>query len=195
MASIPRKVCLSSDAGDASPGTLRALAHALLASVPAPASSVSRTRCGKEEFTIVRDVTVVTLQLFLECMAGARSELAPWIATLPQEGDLALPALWSPHDLEPLKGTLVMREIDSCLARVAAERHLVEAAIGRGVGRRGRGKETDAVSEWYLLDNVDMKGRPTHSEWLHLRCIVQSRAYRMGNRWVQIVLGRNTKAP
>lgn len=160
--------------------------------MPASAASVPRTRWG-EDLSFERDVAVVTLQLFLECVAGARSELAPWIAMLPQKGELTLPALWPPHDLEPLKGTLVMREIDNCLARVAAERNLIEAAIARGVERGEWGKGTDTtVGEPPGLENVKLKGQPTQAEWLRLRCIVQSRAYRMGNRWVQIALERIT---
>ena len=130
------------------------------------------------------DVAVVTLQLFLERIAGARSALAPWMALLNGKGDL--PALWPASDLEALKGTLVLQEVEACLVRAEVERNMVAAAILNVLEDIEAGREAVAEtnklpgSRW--LDFKGMAGRPTHREWLGARCTVQSRAYRVGQR-------------
>lgn len=180
VASIPRRACLSSDAEDAPAGTLRALAHALMASIP-PCAAV------EEDGASETAVAVVTLQVCLERFAGARSALAPWMALLNGKGDLNLPALWPASDLEALKGTLVLQEVEGCLARAEMERNMVAAAFANVLREevepgREAVAETDKLlgSQW--LDSKGMVGRPTHREWLHARCTVQSRAYRVGQR-------------
>lgn len=182
VASIPRCVCLSSDARDAPAGTLRAWAHALMASIPSPAT------CAAEEAgAFDTDVAAVTLQVFLEHIAGARSALAPWMAVLNGKGDLNLPALWPARDLEALRGTLVLQEVEGCLARAEMERNVVAAAIASALGEQndqGREEvgETNKLLASRWLDFGEMEARPTHRDWLHARCAVQSRAYRVGQR-------------
>lgn len=169
VASIPRRVCLSSDARDAPAGTLRAWAHDLVASIP---------QFSEGALALETDVAVVTLQVFLERAAGARSAFAPWMTAMPGvRDDLNLPALWPAIDREALEGTLVLQEVEGCLARAKMERDAVAAAISDRLGEgNGRGREC----RW--LDPEGMEGRPTLDEWLHARCTVQSRAYRVGRR-------------
>lgn len=185
VASIPRRVCLSSDAADAPTGTLRAWAHALLASFPAPAPT-GLQECSGEAITFERDVAVVTLQVFVEVVAGARSAYAPWMAMLDGKWTQTLPALWPLCDLSALKGTLVLREVRKCLERSKVERNVVAAAIEsglkQGVGTARGGSGTGALPEEHGLGYEEMKGRPTQAEWLRARCAVQSRAYRVGPR-------------
>lgn len=171
VASIPRRVCFSSDAKDAPAGTLRAWAHDLVATTP---------QFSKEALALEVDVALVTLQVFLERAAGARSAFAPWMALLRGRDHLNLPALWPASDLEALEGTLVQQEIEACLARAEMERDVVAAAISE---RFGGGEEHGRACCW--LDPEGMEGRPTLSEWLHARCTVQSRAYRVGRRYAK----------
>ncbi|CAN0516254.1 unnamed protein product [Ectocarpus sp. 12 AP-2014] len=189
VASIPRKICFSSDAADAPAGTLRAWAHDLFASIPSSAAAA----CSEKHLSFERDVAVVTLQVFLESAAGARSTCAPWMAMLNRKGNLNLPALWPDSDLEGLKGTLVLRDVEACLARAKSERVAVAAAMVKGLqgdlGGGGRpGGEAGGIPECTWLDPSNMEGRPTFAEWLHARCTVQSRAYRVGRRYLLIPL-------
>eukprot|EP00903_Cladosiphon_okamuranus_P013339 g12432.t1 len=186
VASIPRRVCLSSDAEDAPAGTLRAWAHALMASIPSPAAA-------EEAGMLEADVPVLALQVFLERMAGTRSELAPWMALLSGKSNLNLPALWPASDLEALQGTLVLEEVKTCLARAEVEREMVAAAMANALGGNDEpGREAVADNNSCLwsrwLGSKEMDGSPTHSEWLHARCTVQSRAYRVGQRYLLIPL-------
>eukprot|EP00752_Nemacystus_decipiens_P012235 g10844.t1 len=188
VASIPRRVCLSSDAEDAPAGTLRAFAHALMASAP---SSTASNPEGAGAFE--PDVAVVTLQLFLERTAGARSALAPWMALLDGKADLNLPALWPTRDLEALRGTLVLQEVQACLARAKVERDVVAAVIANVLGENreagwGVAADTNKLLGSRWLDFKGMEGKPTPREWLQARCTVQSRAYRVGGRYLLIPL-------
>lgn len=185
MASIPRRACLSSDAEDAPVGTLRAWAHALIASIPPSAAAAAAA--AEEVGAFETDVAAVTLQVCLERIAGARSALAPWMALLDGKGDLNLPALWPASDLEALKGSLVLQEVEECLARAEAERNMVAAAIANALGGKVEtGREAVAETSKLLgslrLDAEGVEGRSTRREWLHARCTVQSRAYRVGQR-------------
>ncbi|CAM9722641.1 unnamed protein product [Scytosiphon promiscuus] len=191
VASIPRRACLSSDPADAPAGTLRARAHSIVASIPLTAVP-SRF---EEDTAFERDVAVVTLQVFLESAAGARSSFAPWMAALSLRGELNLPALWPPKDLRALKGTLVLEEVERCLAKAEVERDAVAAALAGGVGCAAAGNgekvvanEASRNSEHRWLDMEDMGKRLTRAEWLHARCTVQSRAYRVGSRYLLIPL-------
>lgn len=185
MASIPRHVCLSSDAADAPSGTLRSWAHTILASIP-PSPTTIDPNLPEEPVAFERDVAVVTLQLFLERLAGSRSTFGPWMALLNREGGLNLPALWPAEDIEALKGTLVLREVEKGLKRAEGERNIVAAAVANGLGGKvvnaGGGSEIDIFPELACLDFVRLDGRPTQTEWLHARCTIQSRAYRVGPR-------------
>ncbi|CAM9730479.1 unnamed protein product [Ectocarpus fasciculatus] len=189
VASIPRRICFSSDAADAPVGTLRAWAHDLFASIPSSAAAA----CSETHLRFERDVAVVTLQVFLESAAGARSTYATWMAMLNRNGPLNLPALWPDSDLEGLKGTLVLQDVEVCLARAKSERIAVAAAMvkglrgGLGVGGWAGG-ETGGFPECTWLDPSSMEGRPTFAEWMHARCTVQSRAYRVGRRYLLIPL-------
>lgn len=186
VASIPRCVCLSSDAADAPAGTLRAWAHALIASVQA--SLAGAAACPEEEMiTFETDVAVVTLQVFLECVANTRSTCAPWMAMLNRQDELNLPALWPASDREALKGTLVLQEVEKCLLRARVERDVVATVIANGLADTcevggGVVNETDELPDCHWFDTKEMEGRPTHAEWLHARCTVQSRAYHVGPR-------------
>lgn len=188
VASIPRHVCLSSDAADAPVGTIRALAHALVASMLPSFNRREPPGCLEGEITFESDVVAVTLQLFLESVAGARSTFAPWMSTLNPKGKLNLPALWPADEIDPLKGTLVWREVEKCLARADIERDVVAAAIENGLREKGNvrgagcGGGAESPPEPLWADSGKMKGRPTKAEWLHARCTVQSRAYRVGPR-------------
>ncbi|CAM9109403.1 unnamed protein product [Hapterophycus canaliculatus] len=189
VASVPRRACLSSDPADAPAGTLRAWAHAVVASIPPPASLA----LSEESATFERDVAVVTLQVFLERAAGSRSTFAPWMAMLSRRGEMNLPALWPARDLEALKGTLVLDDVERCLAKAEAERDMVAVATADGAGwAAGKGGEvangTRELLEDPWLDSEEMAGRPTRAEWLHARCTVQSRAYRVGSRYLLIPL-------
>ena len=185
VASIPRHVCLSSDALDAPNGTLRSWAHTALASTPPSPSRVGLKLSG-EPIALERDMTVVTLQLFLERLAGPRSTFAPWMTLLNREGSLNLPALWPAKDIEALKGTLVLREVEKCLKSAKAERNFVADAVANGLGGKfannGRGSAIDSFPELACLGSGELNGRPTQAEWLHARCTIQSRAYRVGPR-------------
>lgn len=185
VASIPRHVCLSSDAVDAPDGTLRSWAHTILAFTPPSPSRVGPKLPG-EPIALERDVAVVTLQLFLERVAGPRSTFAPWMALLNRKGSLDLPALWPARDIETLKGTIVLREVEKCLERAEAERNLVAGAVadalGGKVANNGRGSAMDSFPELACLGSGGLNGRPTQAEWLHARCTIQSRAYRVGPR-------------
>ena len=104
---------------------------------------------------------------------------------LGREESLNLPALWPAKDIEALKGTLVLQEVETCLKRAELERNLVAAAVADGL--RGKvanagGFSTDAFPELACLDSGGLKGRPTQAEWLHARCTIQSRAYHVGPR-------------
>lgn len=130
---------------------------------------------------------MITLQVFLESAAGASSTCAPWMALLNRNVDLNLPALWPDSDLEGLKGTLVLQDVEVCLARAKSECIAVAAAMMDGqredLGGQGwSGAETDGFPGCTWLDPSNMEGRPTFAEWLHARCTVQSRAYRVGRR-------------
>lgn len=181
-------MCLSSDATDAPAGTLRAWAHALIASVPLHASAAAAA-CPEETNNIdfETDVAVVTLQVFLEGVLGTRSTCSPWMAMLSRKDELNLPALWPASDREALKGTLVLQEVEKCLAKAEVERDVVAAAIANGLRgdvevEGGALNETHELPECRWFDAKEVEGRPTHAEWLHARCTVQSRAYRVGPR-------------
>lgn len=139
-----------------------------------------------EPVALERDVAVVTLQLFLERLAGPRSTFAPWMALLNREGSLNLPALWPAKDIEALKGTLVLREVHKCLERAVVEHNLVAAAVADGLGgtvaNAGGGSAIDTFPELACLDSGGVNGRLTQAEWLHARCTIQSRAYRVESR-------------
>ncbi|CAM9292438.1 unnamed protein product [Ectocarpus sp. 8 AP-2014] len=184
VASIPRRICFSSDAADAPAGTLRAWAHDLFASIPSSAAAA----CSEKHLSFEGDVAVVTLQVFLESAAGARSTCAPWMAMLNRKGSLNLPALWPDSDLEGLKGTLVLQDVEACLARAKSERVAVAAAMVKGLRGDIGGGEAGGFPECAWLDPSNMEGRPTFAEWLHARCTVQSRAYRVGRRYLLIPL-------
>lgn len=180
-------MCLSSDATDAPTGTLRAWAHALIASVPLHAAAAAACPEETNNIAFETDVVVVTLQVFLECVSDTRSTCAPWMAMLNRKDELNLPALWPASDREALRGTLVLQEVENCLARAEVERDVVAAAIANGL--RGNVKvgggalnETDELPECRWFDAKEVEGRPTLAEWLHARCTVQSRAYRIGPR-------------
>lgn len=150
-------------------------------------TSISSSATAEEAGAFEADVTVVTLQVFLERLAGARSALAPWMALLDGKSDLNLPALWPASDLEALQGTLVLQEVEGCLARAEVERDMVAAAIASALGGNAEpGREAVAETNKFLgsrwLEFEGMEERPTRSEWLHARCTVQSRAYRVGQR-------------
>lgn len=185
VASIPRCVCLSSDAADAPAGTLRASVHALLARLPA-FETIDSPALSEKAIPLERDVVVVTLQVWMECLAGASSAFAPWMSLLPRTGGLNLPALWQAGDLETLKGTLILNAVETCVARAGEERSLVEAAfaevLAQGAEDTGDDTEIDVARELIWVRGDEMKGRPTLAEWLHARCTVQSRAYRVGQR-------------
>lgn len=184
VASIPRRVCFSSDAADAPSGTLRSWAHTILASIP-PSPTRLGTNHSEEPVAFEKDVAVVTLQLFLERLAGRRSKFAPWMALLNQAG-LSLPALWPTKDIEALKGTLVLREIEKCLKMAEVECNLMAVALGTGLGGMAASLEgrsaTDGFPELACLDSEGANGIPTQAEWLQARCTIQSRAYRVGGR-------------
>ncbi|CAM9258124.1 unnamed protein product [Ectocarpus sp. 6 AP-2014] len=189
VASIPRRICFSSDAADAPAGTLRAWAHDLFASIPSSAAAAY----SEKHLSFEGDVAVVTLQVFLESAAGNRSTCAPWMAMLNRKGSLNLPALWPDSDLEGLKGTLVLQDVEACLARAKSERVAVAAAMVKGLrgdfgggGRAGGEGRSFPGCPW--LDTSNMEGRPTFAEWLHARCTVQSRAYRVRRRYLLIPL-------
>lgn len=128
----------------------------------------------------------VTLQVLLERMAGDRSEFAPWMVMLPRGADLNLPALWPEDDLKTLEGTLVLEEVKQCLAAAELERSHVEASIMSFVDREavvdGEDNGGALLREVITRSHESLAGRPTWLEWLHTRCIVQSRAYRVGGR-------------
>ena len=182
VASIPLSCCLSSDPADAPHGSLRALAHAALEGLP----TLARPAFQSTEAALDKDMVSVTLQVFLECTAGAFSEFAPWMGMLPRGSDLNLPALWPEDDLRPLEGTLVSREVRQCLTAAEVERRQVEASIVSVVGREGDdggwGSGGEFLREVLARGGGTLEGRPTWAEWLHARCIVQSRAYRVGKR-------------
>ncbi|CAN0134739.1 unnamed protein product [Ascophyllum nodosum] len=188
VASIPLSCCLSSDPADAPHGSLRALAHAALEGLP----TLARPAFQSTEAALDKDMVSVTLQVFLECTAGAFSEFAPWMGMLPRGSDLNLPALWPEDDLRPLEGTLVSREVRQCLTAAEVERRQVEASIVSVVGREGDdggwGSGGEFLREVLARGGGTLEGRPTWAEWLHARCIVQSRAYRVGKRYLLIPL-------
>lgn len=133
------------------------------------------------------DIVVVTLQLLLERAAGASSSFAPWMALLPRADDLNLPALWPADDVGLLSGTLVFREVQESLSKAVDERRWVESAIARGLEQADGwnwnvGNEADIIRRWREGVGGEWKGRPTMAEWLQARCMVQSRAYRVGGR-------------
>lgn len=161
------------------------MAHSIVASV-SPSIPASRS---EEDVAFETDVAVVTLQVFLEGVAGERSAFAPWMAMLGPKGDLNLPALWPAGDLEALKGTLVLEEVERCVAKAALERDMIAAAIdvggagwAHGKGEEGADEAGEFSEQHRWLDWGEMGGRPTQAEWLHARCTVQSRAYRVGSR-------------
>ncbi|CAM9931585.1 unnamed protein product [Discosporangium mesarthrocarpum] len=197
VASIPRRICLTSDPADAPQGSLRAWAHGIF-----PAT------CCKSPYPLQdhpssNDIRTVTLQLFLEQAAGSHSEFAPWLAALPQCADtLNLPALWPENDLAALMGTLVFGETLSLLQQANEERDAVVQALtvaleaclvpesvqeerkpSIGWGWGGTGDTSLKHGPRLSLERLgDMTGRPTKEEWLLARCVVQSRAYRIGGR-------------
>lgn len=193
VASIPRRVCLSSDPSDAPCGTLRAWAHSVLASTPPPRCD----RDGRKQIEVEEDVASVTLQLFLEHAAGERSAFAPWVTMLPLDNDdeLNLPALWPADDRAALRGTVVLRDTEECLTRAMVERNWVANALARRLERTqeggemstmaGEGEAEGVIREWCNPSSgEDMRRRPGLEEWLRVRCAVQSRAYRVGGRYV-----------
>lgn len=193
VASIPRRVCLSSDPADAPAGTLRAWAHSLLDAVPPPPPTCDRN--GGKHITMEHDVMVVTLQLFLEHAAGSRSAFSPWLAMLSlQKGNHNLPALWPAGDRAALRGTVVLRDTEECLARAVLERDWAAEAIACGLecardGVKGntveKGGETNSVVQtWCSPGDKDMRDRPGLAEWIRARSAVQSRAYRVRGRCV-----------
>lgn len=180
VASIPRRCCFSSDTADAPDGSLRALAHAILEGIPCNAGTAAQSGSSETRGTLDKDVMSVTLQVLLERMAGDRSEFAPWMAMLPRGAELNLPALWSEDHLRTLEGTLVLQEVEQCLAAAERERLHVEASIMRFLERKVVVDNRGALlREVIARGHESLPGRPT---WLHTRCIVQSRAYRVGGR-------------
>lgn len=180
VASIPRSCCFSSDTADAPGGSLRALAHAIVGGIPCDTGTGGQSASSETRGTLDKAVMSVTLQVLLERMAGDRSEFAPWMAMLPRWADVNLPALWSEDDLRTLEGTLVLQEVEQCLAAAELERLHVEASIMRFLEREDN---MGALLRGVIARGYEsLPGRPTLLEWLHTRCIVQSRAYRVGGR-------------
>lgn len=183
VATIPRHICLSSDPSDAPQGTLRAWAHSLLATC-SPADKLSGYHNSGVSFD--KDVAVVTLQLILERAAGPKSSFAPWMKMLPRSRYLNLPVLWPKHDLAELRGTLVLRDAEELLKAAVVELQRVSAAILEGLESAARNVvdgELGIPQQWYQA-NGKMLSRLTMTQWLQARCMVQSRAYRVGSRCV-----------
>lgn len=178
VASIPRHACLSSDPDDAPRGTLRAWAHSLLAEI---------FPTDDADLPFERDVAILTLQLLLEQSAGKRSYFYPWLATLPRAEELNLPALWPENHLAELHGTLLLRDVLDSVDTAKAEWRHVSAAFRRTPGDEVRSDGVERLRQWLgpdfglTLNKLNMEG------WLLARCLIQSRAYRVGGRCASVV--------
>ncbi|CAM9300969.1 unnamed protein product [Choristocarpus tenellus] len=191
VASIPRRICLSSDPSDAPPETLRAWVHSML---PRPQAL---TPTPDLDHSSSHDACVVTLQLFLEQCLDARSTFAPWLATLPHSAyDLNLPALWEEEDRSGLAGTLLLRDTLILLeeARMETERitQVLTSALKAFAGCQERivGDEgiregdklpiTKGGQQLRLEELEQALRRLEKGDWLLARSLVQSRAYWIG---------------